>query len=835
MSSVNNPFNISPTTIIVGSGDNVGLGTLAEALINDNVTGGNDLVASAGDGITHLDNAFANFGNANDFTLQFDTGPAVDIGRLELQTPHILEIINKANSGDDYGTIPTADDCPALKILSGSAAATATNEHLTLFHDKTNARVESGKGLVISTSGIDALTIDGSQNLLVTGLTTTAQDIVGAINEVDAAGASSLSAVLAVGNTTGGTNISVSAGDDIIGSTTSDISFPGGGSSSERFGTGTAAGGVNSLAVGNAASAPGASSTAIGETATGTGSSGSTALGSSSSATNGGTALGFNTTVSHAGSIALGHSALTTAIQQMVIGATSSPIVEVVIGKGSTSSSPVLTTLRSTDSQTNTIGGADLTIRAGDGLTTGPGGNLLLSAGDSPTGADGRVSLLSGGTTYTVTATGVGPALTTTAQTIIEAINEVDAAGGASPLSAVLAVGNTTGGTNISVSAGDDIVGSTTSDVTFPGGGSSSERFGAGTAAGGVNSLAVGNAASAPGASAIAIGETASATGPGSGGIALGTSSSAVGGGTALGFNTTVGHANSIALGTGASTTAVGQMVIGSSGPITEVAIGKGSSHASPEATTVRTTDSSTAGTAGADLTIRAGNGLTTGGGGNLLLSAGDSPTGTDGTVSFLSATTTYPLTSGLIGPALTTTAQAIIEAINEIDAAGGGSASPFASWDASAGVAPITDAFATYNTRSGANTAHGILEFDDTANEGSHFRGTMPAGYASGPLSLKIHWTGATATSGDVAWDVSFMRLNTTIDTDSFAAAQTVTTTTSATSGVLATTVISFTQAEADGITAGDPFVFYVVRDAADGGDTMSGDAQLLRVSLEE
>ena len=43
--------------------------------------------------------------------------------------------------------------------------------------------------------------------------------------------------------------------------------------------------------------------------------------------------------------------------------------------------------------------------------------------------------------------------------------------------------------------------------------------------------------------------------------------------------------------------------------------------------------------------------------------------------------------------------------------------------------------------------------------------------------------------------------------------------------------TTITFTQAEADGITAGDGVRLHINREPANGGDTMSGDAQLLWV----
>ncbi len=68
-------------------------------------------------------------------------------------------------------------------------------------------------------------------------------------------------------------------------------------------------------------------------------------------------------------------------------------------------------------------------------------------------------------------------------------------------------------------------------------------------------------------------------------------------------------------------------------------------------------------------------------------------------------------------------------------------------------------------------------------------------------------------------------------IDSDGFDAIQTVTDTTNATSGIVTRTSITFTQAQADSIAAGDAFRLRVTRDANAGGDTMTGDAQILRV----
>ena len=109
-----------------------------------------------------------------------------------------------------------------------------------------------------------------------------------------------------------------------------------------------------------------------------------------------------------------------------------------------------------------TGGGAAVDISGGSGgSTSGDGGNITITGGTAPgSGNAGRVIFTSGGTAYGLTASGgPGPALTTTATTIIEAINEIDGLASTPNLASVLAVGNTTSGTDIEVSAADEIRG----------------------------------------------------------------------------------------------------------------------------------------------------------------------------------------------------------------------------------------------------------------------------------------------------------------------------------------------------------------------------------------
>jgi len=132
----------------------------------------------------------------------------------------------------------------------------------------------------------------------------------------------------------------------------------------------------------------------------------------------------------------------------------------------------------------------------------------------------------------------------------------------------------------------------------------------------------------------------------------------------------------------------------------------------------------------------------------------------------------------------------------------------------------------------------HPVLDFDDTTNEDAVFAGVMPEHYGGGGLTIEIHYSMSSATSGDVDWDVAFERIGDQqqdIDSDGFAGANSVNNTTvPATSGnVDVVSVILNDGADMDSIEAGEMFRLKVTRDAA--SDTASGDAELHAVHVKE
>ena len=132
----------------------------------------------------------------------------------------------------------------------------------------------------------------------------------------------------------------------------------------------------------------------------------------------------------------------------------------------------------------------------------------------------------------------------------------------------------------------------------------------------------------------------------------------------------------------------------------------------------------------------------------------------------------------------------------------------------------------------------HPVLDFDATTNEDAIFTGVMPQHYGGGGVTVYIHYSMSSATSGDVDWDVSFERIGDQqqdVDSDGFAAANSVdNTTVPATSGLVDVVSVAFTNgADMDSVAAGEAFRIKLTRDAV--SDTAAGDAELHAVEIRE
>ena len=141
----------------------------------------------------------------------------------------------------------------------------------------------------------------------------------------------------------------------------------------------------------------------------------------------------------------------------------------------------------------------------------------------------------------------------------------------------------------------------------------------------------------------------------------------------------------------------------------------------------------------------------------------------------------------------------------------------------------PATN-FATLDTRNSI----ALLDFDDTTDESAIFLGIIPEAAVLGSgLKIRLIWTATTATSGDCVWDAALERMNTDIDSDSFDTAASVTTTTNGTSGVPNYSEITLTTI--DSLAVGDGFRLKINRDANNASDTMTGDAELIAVEVQQ
>lgn len=147
----------------------------------------------------------------------------------------------------------------------------------------------------------------------------------------------------------------------------------------------------------------------------------------------------------------------------------------------------------------------------------------------------------------------------------------------------------------------------------------------------------------------------------------------------------------------------------------------------------------------------------------------------------------------------------------------------------------PPTSAFATLDTRN----AMPVLAFDAASNESAVFSGALPDHYAAGGITITLVWMGATATTGNVVWNTAIERgeaAGTDADADSFATAQAATAAAQGTSGARTYTTIAHTSgAQMDSLAKNEKFRLKVTRDAANGSDTMTGDAQLEAVFIRE
>jgi hypothetical protein len=136
-----------------------------------------------------------------------------------------------------------------------------------------------------------------------------------------------------------------------------------------------------------------------------------------------------------------------------------------------------------------------------------------------------------------------------------------------------------------------------------------------------------------------------------------------------------------------------------------------------------------------------------------------------------------------------------------------------------------------------GTNFSRVVAAFDAALKETLFFV-LAAVRWGSGSLTLKVRWSAASATSGNVVWEAKLAAITPDADSGSiqskaFAAAQTVT------DSHLGTNAdrlheATITVSNLDSLANNDMIVLSFARDAASGSDTMSGDAWLDHLILE-
>jgi len=147
----------------------------------------------------------------------------------------------------------------------------------------------------------------------------------------------------------------------------------------------------------------------------------------------------------------------------------------------------------------------------------------------------------------------------------------------------------------------------------------------------------------------------------------------------------------------------------------------------------------------------------------------------------------------------------------------------------------PPTSNAATFDATAAGDL---VLDFDDATTETAYFVGVMPGQYdGTTALTVVLHWKFTTFVGSQTCdWEVAFYRVaddTDTIETFTFATAQTGLATEASAAGELDYASINFTNAQADGVQPNERFVLDVTRDAT-GGTASPGDAELASVEIK-
>ena len=136
-----------------------------------------------------------------------------------------------------------------------------------------------------------------------------------------------------------------------------------------------------------------------------------------------------------------------------------------------------------------------------------------------------------------------------------------------------------------------------------------------------------------------------------------------------------------------------------------------------------------------------------------------------------------------------------------------------------------------------GTNTSWSELQFDDTTVQNARYviSNNITANYKNNSISFNIFWK-ATGTTGDVKWQIKLLARTSSdnIDTAYDTTVHTGTTTVNGTTNLLNITTITFTP-NSNELVANELLLFQLTRVANDGADTMTGDANVVSISIIE
>lgn len=156
--------------------------------------------------------------------------------------------------------------------------------------------------------------------------------------------------------------------------------------------------------------------------------------------------------------------------------------------------------------------------------------------------------------------------------------------------------------------------------------------------------------------------------------------------------------------------------------------------------------------------------------------------------------------------------------------------------------IVPPASGYATPSRRAGGSSPAENIPvwlFDASTAESLDFYGQMTGAYSNGGITIQIKWSSVDQTTGNVKWNAAFRRV--ADDAEDLDVSQaydfnTVTATTTNVAGEVDYTTITFTNgADMDSVVAGDMFIVRLQRDANNAADTMTNDAQLHYIVIQE